>query len=187
MSRGSHRATRSARPAIRWERRAVIVAVLAAGLGMVAIAAGARSAPLAGNRLRLFTGHERATKLCTRLEVRTLFFAFVQAFNRGDLRRLNRLFAREPDFQWYSTEAPGQRFNSEAKDRSSLIPYFAERHALGERLTVRSFQKNAGDNFEYGLVRSADDLQPTSYDGKGATRCSTTRAATIIVWSMGRQ
>jgi len=161
--------------------------VLAAGLGVSPIVAGARSTLLPGNRPEVVMGHERPEKLCTRLEVRALFFGFVDAFNKGDLRRLDGLFAREPDFEWYSTQAPGERFNSEAKNRSSLIPYFAERHALGEHLAVRSFRKNAGSNFEYGLLRSAGDLQSTRYYGKGAAHCYLKRADTIFVWSMGRE
>jgi hypothetical protein len=160
---------------------------LAVALGASPIGAGAHFAPMSGNRPELLAGHERPEKVCTRLEVRALFFGFVDAFNKGDRRKLDRLFAREPEFGWYSTQAPGERFNNDAKNRFSLIPYFAERHAMGERFKVRSFQKNTGSNFEYGLLRSADDMQPTRYYGKGATHCYPNQPDTIFVWSMGRE
>jgi hypothetical protein len=115
-----------------------------------------------------------------------VFFGFVAAFNRGDLRRLDRLFAREPEFGWYSTQEPGERFDYAAKNRSTLIPYFRERHAMGERLKMQSFQ-NRGSGFQYGLIRSADDLEPTRYDGKGQAHCYPgSSPKTIFVWSMGR-
>jgi hypothetical protein len=165
--RSLHRSRRRARPIARCRERAVQL--------------------LTGSRREFVAGHERAEKLCTRIEVRTVFFRFVDAFNRGDLKRLDRIFAREADFAWYSTDAPGVRFNEAAKNRSNLVPYFAERHALAERLVVRSFRRNGGGNFEYGLVRSADDLEPTPYYGKGAAQCYPNPSDTIFVWSMGRE
>jgi hypothetical protein len=136
---------------------------------------------------------EQAT-LCSAQEIETLVMRFIAAFNGGDLRTLDSVFAMEPDFQWYSTDAPGQRFTPVANDRSSLIPYFAARHARRERLTLRSFRVNGNTttpsrrygNFEYRLTRSADDLEPTPYDGKGAAFCYRNRSDVIFVWSMGR-
>jgi hypothetical protein len=132
-------------------------------------------------------------KPCTAVEVRELVVGFVQAFNRGDDDALNGLFAPEPSFRWYSTDAPGERLRSEAYNRASLIPYFARRHAAGERLRLTSFKFNGNSpgiaarygNFEYGLVRSADDLPPTNYYGKGASSCYGDRPDLIFVWSMG--
>jgi hypothetical protein len=136
-----------------------------------------------------------APKRCSGVEARTLVVRFIRAFNAGDLRRLDRLFAREPDFRWYSTDGPGVRTGGAAYDRSTLIRYFARRHRLGERLKLRSFRFNGnsgagGDtygNFEYGLIRRADDLPPTRYYGKGAARCYRTRPDVVFVWSMGRE
>lgn len=101
-------------------------------------------------------------------------------------------FAREPEFEWYSTDAPGERLRGSAYDRSSLMPYFASRHAAGERLVLRSFKFNGNSstpygNFEYGLIRRAEDLRPTPYYGKGAAFCYRTRSDVIFVWSMGRE
>lgn len=85
----------------------------------------------------------------------------------------------------------GERLSGSAYDRSSLVPYFAGRHALGEQLTLRSFRFNGNSsgygNFEYGLTRSAADLQPTPYYGKGAALCYRSRSDVIFVWSMGRE
>jgi hypothetical protein len=133
-------------------------------------------------------------KLCTGGEVETLVQRFLDGFNRGDLSALDNLFAQEPGFEWYSTDAPGERFTPVANDRPSLLPYFAARHALGEQLTLRSFRFNGTSgtgtrsygNFEYGLTRSAHDLEPTPYYGKGAAFCYRTRSDVIFVWSMGR-
>lgn len=130
--------------------------------------------------------------LCTAGEVETLVERFIDAFNVGDLSALDAVFAREPEFEWYSTDAPGQRFTPVAQDRPSLVPYFVARHALREQLTLRSFRFNGNSgppygNFEYGLTRSAEDLPATAYHGKGAAFCYRTRSDVIFVWSMGRR
>jgi hypothetical protein len=130
-------------------------------------------------------------KPCTADEVETLVLRFLDAFNSGDLRTLDSVFAKEPDFEWYSTDAPGRRSNASAYDRSSLVPYFADRHAHGERLVLRSFRFNGNSttpygNFEYSLTRSARDLEATPYHGKGAAFCYRNRSDVIFVWSMGR-
>jgi hypothetical protein len=133
-----------------------------------------------------------APKLCTADEVETVVRRFANAFNRGDLWALDSVFAQEPDFQWYSTDAPGQRSTPVADDRLSLMSYLAARHARGERLTLRSFRFNGNTpspygNFEYRLTRSAGDLEPTPYHGKGAALCYRQRPDVIFVWSMGRE
>ena len=116
----------------------------------------------------------------------------IDAFNVGDSLALDALFARG-EFEWYSTDAPGERFTPVANDRPSLVPSFAARHAVGERLTLRSFRFNGNSgappygNFEYGLIRRADDLPPTPYHGKGAAFCYPTRSDVIFVWSMSRE
>lgn len=103
---------------------------------------------------------------------------------------------RGPGSGWYSTGPPGRRLRGAARDRSTLVAYFAARHERGERLRLRSFRFNgnaddgrgrdAYGNFEYGLIRSADDLAPARYYGKGAARCREGRSA-IWVWSMAPQ
>lgn len=133
------------------------------------------------------------SKLCTGDEVETLVLRFLEAFNRGDLSGLDDVFAQEPEFEWYSTGAPGERLTPVANDRPSLLPYFAGRHAVAERLALSSFRFNGNSasrapygNFEYDLTRSAEDLEPTAYRGKGAAFCYRDRSDIIFVWSMGR-
>jgi hypothetical protein len=129
---------------------------------------------------------------CTAREVRAAVKGFVAELNRGDLRALDRRFSPASRFEWYSTPAPGERFGEAAKDRSTLIPYFKERHARHERLTLRRFDYNGASaarygNFEYTLTRRADDLRrPTRYEGKGAAWCFKAAPDEIFVWSMGR-
>jgi hypothetical protein len=135
-------------------------------------------------------------KLCTPAEVKGAVNRFVNAFNASDHRRLDRAFASEPDFQWYSTDAPGRRVLPAAADRARLVRYFAARHARGERLSITSIRVNANTiatgslksygNFEVTLVREARDLVPTDYLGKGALHCYASRTDQLIVWSMAR-
>lgn len=132
---------------------------------------------------------------CTGSEVGSLVRRFVGAFNSGDLSGLDDVFAQEPEFEWYSTDAPGERFTPAATDRASLVPYFRARHAMGEQLALRSFTFNGnsgGDrgpygNFAYSLTRSAEDLEPTAYIGKGAAFCYRNRSDVVFVWSMARE
>lgn len=128
-----------------------------------------------------------AFPVCTGPQVRGLVTQHVAAFNAGDRVKLDRLWERER-FQWYSTQAPGARSNDEARRRSTLLRYFADRHAHHERLRLRSFQFNGNSNgyghFEYRLWRSADELSaPVAVVGKGAATCGP--AGRIAVWSMG--
>jgi hypothetical protein len=83
----------------------------------------------------------------------------------------------------------GARTPEEAAQRKTLLPYFALRHAAHERLTLTALKLNGVSgggyrNFEFHLMRSADDLPdgPIAYEGKGASTCSTTR---LIAWVMG--
>jgi hypothetical protein len=132
----------------------------------------------------------RPTKiLCNKRELRSLVASFTDAFNAGELERLDRLFAREPGFEWYSTDAPGARFDTDARERATLVSYFARRVAKREQLSLRSFRfvgnSNGYGHFHYALVRRADDLAPTGYVGKGAAIC-TAEGDVIAVWSMGQ-
>lgn len=157
----------------------VVGAVVAAGCGGAADANSPASAA---------TTLAAAPKPCTSA-VRSLVVGFVEAFNEGDLVRLDDLFAPRRAFKWYSTNGPGARLNDAAYDRETLVHYLGRRHEGGEQLELRSFKFNGNTagygHFEYGVVRSADDLAPTNYDGKGAAICTATANA-IAVWSMGR-
>lgn len=170
---------------------ASIINVPKPGCWRLQLSAGALRASLVFRAVR---GTEQP-KPCTADEVESLVRRFIDAFNSGDLSALHALFAREPEFEWYSTDAPGERFTPAANDRPSLVPYFRDRHAAGEQLSLRSFRFNGNSgggsrtygNFEYGLTRSADDLEPTPYYGKGAAFCYRNRSDVIFVWSMGRE
>jgi hypothetical protein len=154
-------------------------------------------------RLRLSTGTLRASVVlqavrapeepsaCVAADVEALAGRFVDAFNRGDLAELDRVFAKEPEFDWYSTGAPGERLLPIAADRESLVPYFRDRHSRGERLALRTFRFNGNTrgvrtygNVEFTLMRQGDDLAPTAYQGKGAALCYRSRPDAVIVWSM---
>jgi hypothetical protein len=166
---------------------ASVVDVPAAGCWKLSLSTGTLRASVVFQAVR---GAEPPT-LCTAEEVESLVRRFVAAFNDGDAEELNAIFAREPDFEWYSTGAPGERLDPIARDRSSLVQYFRDRHALGERLTLRSITFNGNTtgsrtygNFVYELERGAADLAPTPYRGKGAALCYRTRSDAIFVWSM---
>ena len=127
---------------------------------------------------------------CTSAEVQALVDAFVHAFNVGDQRTLQHLWARRGQgFQWYSTDAPGQRFDPVARDRAGLAGYFVRRHTDGETLRLTSFRFNGNTdgygNFQYTLIRAAADLPPTAYIGKGAAICGR-MPRTLGVWSMAK-
>ena len=131
------------------------------------------------------------TANCNAAETRELVQRFINSFDRGDIRQLDQLVAGTNLFQWYSTDAPGQRIDPEARDRNSLIAYFEKRHEKHERLVLQSFSFNGISSgfghFQFELSRSADDgLPPTAYVGKGAVDCSSPRP-TLAVWSMARQ
>src|SRR3984893_18012356 len=135
------------------------------------------------------SGSSGTSSACSTNDVRQVVGRFIEAFNRGDLAQLNQLVSDQL-FSWYSTDAPGQRFNEEAKDRGTLIAYFAARHQQHERLTLNSldvgFTNDRKGGFAFSVTRSADDgLPPTRYGGKGEVQCAT-KPISLAVWSMAR-
>ncbi len=130
------------------------------------------------------------TSGCSPARTRALISRFVNAFNVGDRRALNDAWASKIWFKWFSvTTDPGARTPEDAARRDTLLPYFAARHAAHERLTLTAVKLNGVTahgygNFEFHLLRSADDLPggPVAYAGKGASTCSTGR---LFVWAMG--
>ena len=127
-------------------------------------------------------------KPCTLAQGRALVESFVRAFNAGNTRRLNLIFAREPAFQWYSTGNPGQRFGAEAENRATLMRYFAARHRQRERLRLVTFVGGAAPRGDFGfgfhLERRAIGYGPRVLQGKGSLFCSA-HGNRIIVWSNG--
>ena len=154
------------------KRPAALVALILTGS---AAAAGASS------------GTTAAVRDCTPTEAQQLVVDFTVAFNAGNTRRLNRIFAKEPAFEWYSAGKPGDRAGREARNRSTLMRYFRARHRQHERL---QFVWMGGGNayglfqFPFHLVRQARNLPAAVHEGKGAILC-TTRSVTIVVWSWG--
>jgi hypothetical protein len=128
---------------------------------------------------------------CTRPEGRTVVPRILAAFNRGDLDTLNRAFARDPGFRWYSTAEPGKRRPTVIRARGSLLPYLARRHARGERLHLENIRVNGNTrtdppygNFAFNLTRRDAKLDPIRYRGKGAASCFATAPDVVVVWSM---
>jgi hypothetical protein len=118
-----------------------------------------------------------------------LVVRYIEAYNKGDVRRLDRIFAPEPAFQWYSAPGPDQRFSPAAEDRAGLIPYFAARHRTGDRLRLKRFKYNgrrATDDtghFEMTLRRrTAKGARWRDSASKGAIVCARKQ---IIVTSLG--
>ena len=135
------------------------------------------------------TAHAAPAATCDAAGTQRTFRAFVAAFNDGDLARLDSLFAQPPAFRWYSSSAPGQRTGAASSTRSTLRPYFRERHRVRDVLAVRSFHWNGTArglaHFSFGLRRSAlDHLRGTPFDlvGKGALECAGGR---FVVLSLG--
>ncbi len=111
-----------------------------------------------------------------------LVHAYVKAYNKGDVARLDRrIFAREPAFVWYSDRG---RFNAAAEDRSTLRAFFAARHHAGDRFTLVRLRYNGyrssddTGHFEMTLRRGG-----RTFAGKGAVACAERR---IAVTSLGR-
>jgi hypothetical protein len=135
------------------------------------------------------SGAAASASHCTSENVRQIVERFIGAFNRGDLPQLDQLFARLGEgFHWYSTDAPGQRFNAEASNRDTLMAYFAARHLQHERLVLNSLDVTYTTDMEAGfwfrVMRSADDgLSPTAYNGKGGVQCMFTPSS-LSVWAM---
>jgi len=137
---------------------------------------------------------------CTAASTKAAVRAFVASLNEGDFAALQSMFAREPAFQWYSSNAPGARVQAASKYRPSLIRYFRVRHAKRDRLRVVSvrFTGNrqgwdavpAHGNFSAVLKRSAEDFRSGAWFrliSKGALVCwaEPSAPAQFIVFSFG--
>jgi hypothetical protein len=124
---------------------------------------------------------------CSAAAMRSLVSDFVDAFNAGNSSRLDALWASAAQgFVWY-TVGPPQAAPS-ARDRTSLLDYFASRHGVHEQLTMTSFTYNGRGadnfgNFEFAFGRRADDLPALTYSGKGAAFCRA-GPGQLFVWAM---
>jgi hypothetical protein len=149
---------------------------------------------------------------CNSRQIAGLVLEFIDAFNRGDVEHLSRLFfisegPSPPDFgaagyypwSWYSVSEVGEEGRVEngfvTYDKGELLRYFAERHAEGEHLSllkVSSTQAGLLDEennvgIVYVLTRDAEDLDPKL---GGPARIAFGKGAInckshqIFVWSM---
>jgi hypothetical protein len=132
----------------------------------------------------------QAEESCGAGKARTTVARFVTAFDEGEPVALGRVFARADEgFQWYAVNADvGMRLADAAKNRATLLRYFADRHRRAERLVLRRFRyvgySLGKAEFTFELTRSADDLTPAAiYAGKGAINCW--GHGGISVWAMG--
>jgi hypothetical protein len=71
---------------------------------------------------------------CDVVAMRTTFGAFVRAYNRGELSTLDRLFAREPRFVWFSSGGPARG------NRDAMLDHLQRRHERGDRLRVLTYR-----------------------------------------------
>ena len=125
---------------------------------------------------------------CTGGGLRRALASFVSAYDRGDTQMLDSLFAEEPDFEWYSTNGPGERLGRQARQRGSLIPYFEARHARHDRLAWRSFGFNGNSprygNFEFAMWRATAGFNHGGrfpVRGKGAAICGRDSTRFIVL------
>jgi hypothetical protein len=126
------------------------------------------------------------TEPCDRASTSSALRSFIGAFNGGSFEKLDALFASEPDFQWYSAPAPGQRLGADAKRRDTLVPYFRRRHAAGDRFRLRTFDWNGKSphwsNFGFVALRSKPHADGwIRSESKGAAICDDGRPSLITV------
>jgi hypothetical protein len=145
--------------------------------GSVAQAIAASTLTVGGRPL----SHESG---CAAAATKTLVQNFVRNYDSGRVATIDRLWAPEPRFQWFSTGKPGARIGSRAYDRAALAAYFRARVRVHERLRLPKLGAGYDPgrkivNFAGKLVRSADDIRPV----KGAADCVSGRPS-LIVWSM---
>jgi hypothetical protein len=151
-------------------------------LGLLALALGITAACCG-------TAASARSSRCTAGTTKALVRAFVADYDAGHVAAIDRMWAREPSFQWYSTIAPGSRLGSKAYDRTTLAAYFRARVRAHERITVTELRAGFDPtrnlvNFGGKLVRHADDGGSSGpKDFKGAATCRVT-GPSLIVWSM---
>jgi hypothetical protein len=130
---------------------------------------------------------------CDVVTVRRILTRFVDAYNRGDMARLDTLFSRK-GFRWYASSGPGARELPEARRRGTLVAYFRARHRQNDRMMLRWYRFNGYErerrlaHFELEGKRRADDFRSGEwfgFDGKGALDCSQSRASIAVMFIGG--
>lgn len=121
---------------------------------------------------------------CDVAAFRSNLSAFVRAYNRGDVRQLDRLFSRE-GFKWYSWGRDAR------SNREVLATNFKRRYERGDRLRSVTFKFNGYErlrdygHFELEAERRAKDIldgEWSSMSGKGALDCSRTPVAFALMF-----
>jgi hypothetical protein len=84
---------------------------------------------------------------CTAQQTRATWVSFLGSFTQGNYATLDALFAQQPNFGWYSSNLPGLRRTTAARNRGTLIQYFRSRHLKGDRLRLASFTYNGNGMF----------------------------------------
>ena len=127
---------------------------------------------------------------CTAETTKALVHSFVRNYSAGRVAVVNRMWAPEPRFRWFSSGKPGARLRADAYVRSTLARYFRSGVRVHERLRLTELRASYDParqivNFSGKLVRSADDIRPrrAPQDFKGAADCVSSGPA-LIVWSM---
>ena len=80
----------------------VLVAVLVSGALML-------SAP----------GQSSGSNACTADATKALIQSFVRGYGAGHVRAIDRMFAPEPRFEWFSAGKPASRYGSVAENRAT--------------------------------------------------------------------
>jgi hypothetical protein len=130
-----------------------------------------------------------AKTTCTAGTTKALIRAFTRNYSAGRVAVIDRMWAPEPRFRWFSSGKPGARFGPPAYVRSTLARYFRSRVRVHERLRLTELRARYEPrrrivNFFGKLVRSADDIDPRPPQAfKGAADCES-GGPTLIVWSM---
>ncbi|MGH2747165.1 MAG: hypothetical protein ACRDKB_04505 [Actinomycetota bacterium] len=123
---------------------------------------------------------------CTRASTAARVRSFIRAYNRGNLERLERMWAQEPDFQWYVVD--DERESRDAENRHTLGTYFNARHQLNDRIRLRRIRvsptsEDGSFGFGFKLFRTTDDSRKRAeglFHGKGAV----TQGCLLHVWAM---
>lgn len=164
----------------------IVVVVLALWLSLIACGrASDESKPLAaGTTLGARKNGERQRIECTEGRVQRIVARFIEAFNAGDVQRLDRLFAPSGDFRWYVVDGYAHT------DRTTLVRYLEQEQSDGVKMSLTRF-RFTGNRDDYGhfesfLVRTTNQ-GAVKYHGKGASICHPDDADFIAVWSMGRE
>lgn len=172
---------------------AVILATGVAGAAVAVIASSqerSSTPPEGGSAARQPADAPAAAEGCTAGEIRAVAVRLLRSYNAADKAGLRRVLADPGDFRWFTVEdrAHGETFG--AYNPRAVLSYAARRHRAHDRLRLVSFTFNGHNasfgHFEFEVLRSADDLAPIRYSGKGAALC-TVEPPVIAVWAMGRE